>query len=116
MTALCQNEDTKTKLLFLFFVEGKADFDSQIQSRMKGLIDLVEEFNVHLSLEELTQIANPITPRLYTIIASSNEEHLNAVHLCVSIATNTLPAGKTKVGLNSDFLVRQYRQPFKVNL
>ena len=109
LAPFCSNEDNKNKLLFLASNEGKAEYDIQIQSRMKGLLDIVEEFDIQLSLSDLIQISNLILPRLYTI-ASSNKQSPGSVHLCVSLQNDALPDGKNKVGLTSAFLIRKQQE------
>jgi len=109
LAPFCSNDDNKNKLLFLASNEGKAEFEIQISSRLKGLVDIIEEFDVKLSLEQLIQISTLITPRLYTI-ASSNKKHPDCVHLCVSISDNALPDGKHKVGMTSDYLTRKHKE------
>jgi NADPH-ferrihemoprotein reductase len=109
LAQFCQNEDKKNKLLFLASSEGKAEYDIQIQSRMRGLLDLIEEYGIQLSLENLLQISSLIQPRLYTI-ASSSKQHPNSVHLCVTVSDDTLPDGTNKRGLTSSYLVRRYQE------
>jgi len=109
LAPFCSNEDNKNKLLFLASNEGKAEYDIQIQSKMKGLLDIIEEFDIQLSLSNLIQISNLILPRLYTI-ASSNKQSPGNVHLCVSLQNDALPDGKNKVGLTSAFLIRKQQE------
>jgi NADPH-ferrihemoprotein reductase len=109
LAQFCKNEDNKNKLLFLASSEGKAEYDAQIQSGMRGLIDIIEDFDVKLSLENLIQISSLIQPRLYTI-ASSSKQNPNNVQLCVSINNDALPNGSNKLGLTSGFLVRRYEE------
>jgi len=109
LAQFCQNEEDKNKLLFLASNEGKTEYELQINSNMKGLVDLIEDFNISLPFENLIQISNVIMPRLYTI-ASSSQQHPNSVHLCVTINEDKLPNGKNKMGLNSGFLVRKHEQ------
>jgi sulfite reductase alpha subunit-like flavoprotein len=109
LAQFCQNPDDKKKLELLASNEGKTEYEIQIQAPLKGLIDLIEEFNVKLSLENLIQISNFVMPRLYTI-ASSNKQSPNSVHLCVSINIDTLPGGKNKVGLVSQHLQREQKR------
>ncbi len=75
---------------------------------MKGLLDIIEEYDVKLPLEQLIQISNLILPRLYTI-ASSSKKHPKVVKLCVSLEMDKLPDGKIKMGLNSGFFQRKQR-------
>jgi NADPH-ferrihemoprotein reductase len=107
LAQFCNNEDNKNKLIFLSGNEGKTEYDVQINSRMLGLFDVIEEFGIKVPLEQLIQIANPILPRLYTI-ASSSKKHPDSVHLCVSILADKLPNGKSKIGLASAYFTRQY--------
>jgi NADPH-ferrihemoprotein reductase len=109
LAQFCQNEDSKNKLLFLASGEGKAEYDIQIQSRMRGLLDLIEEYGVKLSLENLLQISSTIQPRLYTI-ASSSKQHPNSVHLCVTVNDDILSDGTTKRGLTSAYLVNKHEE------
>lgn len=109
MAPFCQNPDDKKKLELLASNEGKTEYEIQIQAPMKGLIEIIEEFNLKLSLENLIQISNFIMPRLYTI-ASSNKQLANSVHLCVSVNIDTLPGGKNKVGLVSQHLQREQKR------
>lgn len=76
---------------------------------MKGLLDIIEEFDIQLTLPNLIQISSLILPRLYTI-ASSNKQSPGNVHLCVSLQNDSLPDGKTKLGLNSAFLLRKQQE------
>jgi len=108
LAPFCSNEDNKNKLLFLASNEGKAEFEIQIASRMKGLLDIIEEFDVKITLDQLIQFSTLIPPRLYTI-ASSSKKHPDDVHLCVSISADDLPDGKKKVGVTSDLLIRRYK-------
>jgi len=108
LAPFCSNEDNKNKLLFLASNEGKAEFEIQIASRMKGLLDVIEEFDVKITLDQLIQFSTLIPPRLYTI-ASSSKKHPDSVHLCVSITADDLPDGKKKVGITSDLLTRRYK-------
>jgi len=109
LAQFCANEDNKNKLLFLASSEGKAEYDIQIQSRMRGLIDLIEDYGVKLSLENLIQVSSLIQPRLYTI-ASSSKQHPNSAHLCVTVHDDILADGTTKRGLTSTYLVRKYQE------
>lgn len=108
LAPFCSNEDNKNKLLFLASNEGKAEYEIQVQSRMKGLLDIIEEFDVKLPLSDLIQISSLILPRLYTI-ASSHKKSPNSIDLCVSLQNDRLPDGKTKTGMTADFLIRKQK-------
>lgn len=103
LAQFCENPDHKKQLLLLASPEGKTEFDIQIHSRLKGLLDIIEDFNIKVPFENLVSIAAPIMPRHYTI-ASSNKKDPHSVHLCVSIYADRRPDAPIKYGLASAFL------------
>ena len=109
LAELCQNDDNKNKLLYLASNEGKAEYEVQVNSRMRGLIDLIEAFDVKLSLENLIQVSGPIMPRLYTI-ASSSKKSPDTVDLCLSLHNDLLPDGAHKLGLTSAFMKTRHQE------
>ena len=111
MVEFCPNSENRQKLLFLTSNDGKAEFDIQIQGRMKGLLDIIEEYQIKIPLENLIILASLIQPRLYTIASSSNHSP-KSIHLCVAMQIDQLPDGNRKVGLASSYFMR-LRDSFK---
>jgi hypothetical protein len=54
-------------LLHIASPAGKTEFEVQIHSEMKGLLDIIEEYNITLGLDGLVHIANNITVNNYEI-------------------------------------------------
>jgi sulfite reductase alpha subunit-like flavoprotein len=85
---------------------------------MKGLIEIIEEYQIKIPLENLLNIAALIQPRLYTIASSSNR-HPKTIHLCIAMQIDSLDDGRTKLGLASTYFMRLhdlFKAGMKTNL
>lgn len=114
LAQFCENPDHQKQLLLLASPEGKTEFDIQIHSRLKGLLDIIEDFNIKIPFENLVNIAAPILPRHYTI-ASSSKKDPQSVHLCVSVYADRRSDAPIKYGLTSAFLTGYHEELRKGN-
>jgi len=60
LAEFCVKSEDKEKLLFLSSPNGKVEFEAQIFSRMFGLVDIIENYNLKLDLANLINIASLI--------------------------------------------------------
>jgi len=108
LAEFCVKAEDKEKLLLLSSPNGKVEFEAQISSRMLGLIDIIEKFNLTLDLASLINVASLIQPRYYTI-ASSNRKYPNSIHLCFAMQLDILSDGSKRLGLTSSFFTRLFK-------
>src|SRR5262249_42875771 len=80
----------------------------------RQLIDLVEQFPVALSGEQLKALTRPLAPRAYSI-ASSRREVGDEAHLLVS-AVRYASHGRDRTGVASGFVADQLKKGARVRV
>ena len=61
----------------------------QIRSQQLGLIDLIQRYNIKISVEGLLNLCDTLKPRIYTI-ASSAKAHPECIHMTISLVRDVL--------------------------
>lgn len=83
---------------------GKDEYESDIGKPMKGLYDIIIEYDVKLDLQKLIFVADTIKPRYFTI-ASSSLKNPDTIHICASLL-EFKSDGKWRPGLASGYYRR----------
>ena len=73
-------------------------------AKLKGIIDVISDFNIELQVAELLEVTNRITPRYFTV-SSDNVMSPNVVSITAAIDT-TQVGKEQKVGLVSAYFQR----------
>ena len=71
---------------------------------MKGLYDLINEYNIEIDLEKLIHVTDMMKPRYFTI-ASSSKKNPNTISICASLL-EIKANNKWRAGLVSGHLRR----------
>jgi NADPH-ferrihemoprotein reductase len=103
----CKDEKLRSHLVFLTTDEGQSEFNEKIYTQMKGLLDIIVEYEIAMPFENLILMSSVIQPRIYTI-ASSSKKFPNSIHLCLTLHALTSLDGQTQHGLSSSFFSRLY--------
>eukprot|EP01016_Furgasonia_blochmanni_P049774 TRINITY_DN7599_c0_g1_i1.p2 TRINITY_DN7599_c0_g1~~TRINITY_DN7599_c0_g1_i1.p2 ORF type:complete len:281 (-),score=57.42 TRINITY_DN7599_c0_g1_i1:925-1767(-) len=88
-----------------------SEFDSVIANPKLGLLDLILDYKVRLSLDALIEVTTRIGPRFFTI-CSSELAHPNSAHIVASMLKEKTTPTRIKEGLCSQYfeaLMAQHR-------
>lgn len=96
--------DWFNRLLDLVTPQGKVLYDNEIVKPMKGLFDIIFEYDAKMTLRELIYIAENIKPRPFTISSSALKNPEN-IQICTSL-TGMQGYGGWRYGLASGYLRR----------
>eukprot|EP00828_Plagiopyla_frontata_P025518 TRINITY_DN3266_c0_g1_i1.p1 TRINITY_DN3266_c0_g1~~TRINITY_DN3266_c0_g1_i1.p1 ORF type:complete len:567 (-),score=83.07 TRINITY_DN3266_c0_g1_i1:295-1995(-) len=124
LSQIATKPENKEKLAYLATDQGKQDFEIQILSQMKTLIDLLKLYEIKPTLSQFLELSSRMTPRTYTI-SSSQINSGNNLHLTIHLQEDILPNNIIKKGVAAQFfediynkieeplLIAQYREsPF----
>lgn len=84
-------------------LKSNAKWDSLV-AKSWGIIDLISNYDLSLTLEQMLSLCDRITPRLYTI-SSSSVASPDVVSMTISLSATQLSPDSVRYGLVSGFVL-----------